>query len=345
MNEFDVTYLKLLKEIIDSGYRKVTRAGETLSLFGKSMSFDLRKGIPLLTTKKVFYKGIIHELLWFLSGNTNITYLVKNNVHIWDDDAYRWYLEKWKNFNENVKEPLRIPPLSKEEFIAEINENGDYYSPFPCYHYGDLGPIYGKQWRRFGYNNVDQISNVIKALKNNPDDRRMLIIAFNPDMLQEMALPPCHIMFQFYTRELSNEERWKIYNKDEPFDNSYDSIAKLLENNIPTRELSCMFTMRSNDFCCGNPYNICQYAILTYMIAEVCNMTVGDLIFNGGDVHVYTNHLDGVCEQLQRQGSNEYPQLKFSRHIDNIFDFQYEDFIIDNYYPDKPIKYQLNVGL
>ena len=348
MNKVDKEYCKLLQEILDYGRYKNSRAGETISLFGKSMRFDLREGLPLLTTKRVYYKGIIHELLWFLKGDTNIKYLIDNNVHIWDDDAYRYYLEISKNAKERFE--------TKEDFLQAVREEKTFVfsghkqdpSILKYYKAGDLGPIYGKQWREYGYKNNDQIQNIIDLLKNNPDDRRMLCIAYNPNYLHEMALPPCHIMFQFYTYELQAIERlyWLCKQNGNKFDEyKYLTHEQLDELNVPRRTLSCSFSMRSNDFCCGNPYNIAQYAMLTYMLCEVCNMIPGELIYNGGDVHVYSNHIEGAKEQLSRNGSEIIPKLKFARKVNDINDFKYEDFIIEDYNPDPTIKYQLNVGL
>lgn len=345
MNKVDREYCNLLKEILDYGRYKQSRAGETISLFGRSMRFNLQDGLPLLTTKKVFYKGIIHELLWFLNGDTNIKYLVENNVHIWDDDAYRYYLELTKD--KHIQ-------LSKEEFLNAVKEEKTYMfetekeGVLKYYKAGDLGPIYGKQWRNYGKSEFDQIQNIIETLKNDPNDRRMLCVAFNPDVLDDVALPPCHIMFQFYTYELQPIERlaWLCEHSNGEYDEwKTTTHEKMDELNVPRHSLSCSFTMRSNDFCCGNPYNIAQYAMLTYMLCEVCNMIPGELVYNGGDVHVYTNHIEGAKEQLSRNGSEVIPKLKFNRKITDINDFKYEDFIIEDYYPDPSIKYELNVGL
>lgn len=343
MNNVDKQYLDLLQDILNNGVLKHTRAGDTLSVFGRMMRFNLKEGLPLLTTKKVFHRGCIEELLWFLKGDTNIKYLVDHDVHIWTDDAYRYFNELIKKNNEiaNIMFPDDSPsrqitwikPISKEQFITNVKEGktlkiqvqhfdfrdkteGSYKNAFLSYTFGDLGDVYGKQWRGYGMSGFDQIQNVISTLKSNPDDRRMLCVAFNPDVLKSVALPPCHVMFQFYTKEIANGKR----------------------------ELSCSFTMRSNDFCCGAPFNILQYAILTHMIAEVCDMEVGELIYIGGDVHVYTNHIENAKEQLQRKGCDTLPTLRFARPIKNIDDFKYEDFIIENYNPDPAIKYELNVG-
>ena len=345
MNKVDKEYCNLLREILDYGRYKQTRAGETISLFGKSMRFNLQDGLPLLTTKKVFYKGIIHELLWFLNGDTNIKYLVENNVHIWDDDAYRYYLELTQD---------KHTQMTKEQFMEAVKEGANYVFKTETEgllkHYvaGDLGPVYGKQWRRYGKSGFDQIHHIVETLKNNPNDRRMLCVAFNPDVLDEVALPPCHVMFQFYTHELQPIERlaWLCEHSNGEYDEWKSTThEKMDELNVPRYMLSCSFTMRSNDFCCGNPYNIAQYAMLTYMLCEVCNMIPGELVYNGGDVHVYTNHIEGAKEQLSRNGSEVMPKLKFNRKVTDINDFKYEDFIIEDYYPDPSIKYELNVGL
>ena len=345
MNKVDKEYCSLLQEILDYGRYKESRAGDTISLFGKTMRFDLKEGLPLLTTKKVFYKGIIHELLWFLSGDTNIRYLLENNVHIWDDDAYRYYLELTQD---------KHTQMTKEQFMEAVKEGANYVFKTEAEgllkHYvaGDLGPVYGKQWRRYGKSGFDQIHHIVETLKNNPNDRRMLCVAFNPDVLDEVALPPCHVMFQFYTYELQPIERlaWLCEHSNGEYDEWKSTThEKMDELNVPRYMLSCSFTMRSNDFCCGNPYNIAQYAMLTYMLCEVCNMVPGELIYNGGDVHVYTNHIEGAKEQLSRNGSEIIPKLKFNRKVTDINDFKYEDFIIEDYYPEASIKYPLNVGL
>ena len=345
MNNVDKQYLDLLQDILENGTYKNTRAGWVKSVFGRTMRFNLKEGLPLLTTKKVFYKGIIHELLWFLSGNTNIKYLVDNNVHIWDDDAYRWYLELSKECKKQ---------LTKEEFLEYVKNPTSFALPtdkdsiLKHYKPGDLGPIYGHQWRKQGKKQIDQIQNIINMLKTNPDDRRMICMAWNTNDFDDMALPPCHYGFQVYTRVLSNFERleWLWEHSDGEYDEwKTASEEKLDELNVPKRELSLMFNMRSNDFCCGNPYNISQYSMLAYMFCEVCNMVPGELIYVGGDIHVYENHFEPAKEQLQRKGSDRLPILRFARNINNIDDFKFEDFIIENYSPDPTIKYPLNVGL
>lgn len=426
MNNVDKQYLDILKDIIDNGVWKNTRSGNVKSVFGRTMRFNLSEGLPLLTTKKVFTKGIIYELLWFLKGDTNIKYLVDNNVHIWDDDAFRWfktldfkYLEREESYyneednkphidvhgyykldycifdleddiensytivlNNDIQNEISVTiedlkNITKEQFIDYVKKNawihrydihqGRKVSDKKIYQFGDLGEIYGKQWRNYGISGKDQIANIINTLKTNPDDRRMVLNAWNPDVLDNIALPACHMFATFWTRELTYQERFNILleknNNDEiivankigelcgddnaNFDNNSlkDKFNKLLEKeNIPTRELSCSFTMRSNDFCCGNPYNICQYAFLTYMFCEICNMKPGELIYIGNDVHIYENHIEQAEEQISRKGSDIIPKLSFKRKINDINDFTYEDFVISDYHPDAPIKYPLNVG-
>lgn len=426
MNNVDKQYLDILKDIIDNGVWKNTRSGRVKSVFGRTMRFNLNEGLPLLTTKKVFTKGIIYELLWFLKGDTNIKYLVDNNVHIWDDDAFRWFktldfkhLEREEPYydeednkthigghgcykldycifgleddiensytivlNNDIQNEISVTiedlkNITKEQFIDYVKKNawihrydihqGHKVSDKKIYQFGDLGEIYGKQWRNYGISGKDQIANIINTLKTNPDDRRMVLNAWNTDVLDNIALPACHMFATFWTRELTYQERFNILleknNNDEiivankigelcgddnaNFDNNSlkDKFNKLLEKeNIPTRELSCSFTMRSNDFCCGNPYNICQYAFLTYMFCEICNMKPGELIYIGNDVHIYENHIEQAEEQISRKGSGIIPKLSFKRKINDINDFTYEDFVISDYHPDAPIKYPLNVG-
>lgn len=342
MNNVDKQYIDLVNNILENGVEKNTRAGKVKSIFGAQLRFDLKKGFPLITTKKVFTKGIIYELLWFLKGETNIKYLIDNNVNIWTDDAYRYYLEhlkKWKNnknifiIDANTREFFYIEtlPSTKEEFITFVkNETLLHISvknktwitnPIGYYRFGDLGDVYGKQWRAGGENEVDQIENIIHTLKTNPDDRRMILSAWNVDSLDNVALPPCHIMAQFYTKEISNKE------------------------NIPTRELSCMFFCRSQDVPLGTPYNIASYALLTHMIAQVCNMSVGDLIYNGGDCHIYLNQMDGINEQLKNESFDALPTLVLNPNITNINDFTFDDIKIEGYQSHNAIKIPLSVGL
>ena len=385
MTNTDKVYLELVNDILNHGVEKSTRAGDVYSVFGRQLKFDLKEGLPLLTTKKVFTKGIIHELLWFLQrpynshGSMNIEYLVRNGVHIWDDDAYRWFKNevaaKYKNKIEKIlvctnddnfgKKPVYeywingetvknddawLESITKEEFLDLTLQRVEIRGPFELtYRFGDLGQIYGKQWRAFGYSMVDQINEIINTLKTNPNDRRMLCIAFNPDVLAlgNAALPPCHVMFQFYTRELHYDERLKYLKENYDLtDEEYNGMSGeyLDKYGVPRYGLSCMFNMRSNDVCCGTPFNWVQYSILTYMIAHLVNMIPDELVYCVGDCHIYKNHVNGVMEQLQRNGSDVVPKLKIKRMVGSIDDFKYDDFEIVDYYPDPPIKFKLNVG-
>lgn len=407
MNNVDKQYCDLLSNILENGHVKGDRTGTgTISIFGGHMRIDLKKGFPLLTTKKMYTKGIIHELLWFLKGDTNIKYLVDNNVHIWDDDAYRYYKELVTKHNEimNVLSKCRddksglsfvyddaihdedfvfdtdelnvIDIVSKDEFLKQVSEN----QPLPVlvsydetiswigtteffvkgYTYGDLGQVYGKMWRDFNggvgrklfdckSGGVDQIKDVINKLLTNPDDRRMIVTAWNPSKLSDMALPPCHLLYQFYTRELSLDERLNILRKkDELFvyDHDDDLIPQLDVYDIPKRELSLSFYCRSQDVPLGTPFNIASYALLTHMIAHVCNMTVGELIYNAGDCHVYLNQINNVEEQIKRD-PNKYnsPTLWLNPEVKNIDDFTFNDIKINGYQSYDSIKIPLSTGV
>lgn len=391
MNKTDKVYIDLLNDIMENGVEKNTRAGDVLSVFGRQLRFDLKEGFPLLTTKKVFMKGIMHELLWFLQrsynshSSMNIEYLVRNGVHIWDDDAYRWFkteiaegfskrpltnefmvcvsddegvnahrkptYEVWIENELRHRDTEWLKNITKEEFIDLTLQRVEIHGSFmSVYRFGDLGPVYGKQWRSFGRNHIDQIQNIITTLRRNPNDRRMLCVAFNPDQLDEMALPPCHVMFQFYTRKLGLNERLDWVNKNEeltggeywgPDDATDEDLDKY---NVPKYGLSCMWVQRSVDVACGLPFNIASYALLTHIIAHLVGMIPDELVGSLGDCHIYKNHIDGVNEQLKRAGNDTLPTLKIKRKVESIEDFNYDDFEIVNYNPDPPIKYQLNVG-
>ncbi len=254
-------YLDLLKRIKDEGIVKTDRTGTgTKSVFGHQMRFDLSEGFPLLTTKKVFLKGIIHELLWFLAGDTNIKYLVENGVHIWDNDAYRYYNELC------VKEG--VLPVSMDEFLRAAQEGLD--SPIEGYKFGDLNHVYGYQWRSWPRPNgesIDQIQQAVDLIKHNPDSRRIIVSAWNVADVEKMALPPCHTLFQFY---------------------------------VADGKLSCMLYQRSADTFLGVPFNIASYALLTMMMAQVCGLEAGEFVHTTGDTHLYLNHFEQVEEQLSR---------------------------------------------
>ena len=341
MNNVDKQYLNLLQDILENGVYKETRAGWVKSLFGKQMRFNLKEGLPILTTKKVFTKGIIHELLWFLNGDTNIKYLIGNNVHIWDDDAYRYYLELCKKDN--------IDALDKETFLKMVQIEAKQEFNGILYKFGDLGKVYGHQWRKQGEKQIDQIQNIINMLKSNPDDRRMICMAWNANDFDEMALPPCHYGFQVYTRELTPTERlewlWEHSNGEY---NEWKSPTKqsLDDLGVPQRELSLMWSQRSCDFGLGFCFNLLSYSILLAMLAQCVNMTCGDVICSLGDVHIYENHIEGLTEQLNRNPFKyDLPKLELNPNVKNINDFTYDDIKIIGYESYPIIKLPLSVGL
>ena len=272
-------YLDLLQHILDNGFQKGDRTGTgTISVFGYQMRFHLEDGFPLLTTKKVHLRSIIHELLWLINGDTNIKYLHDNKVSIWDE---------WADSN------------------------------------GDLGPIYGAQWRNWNNEGIDQIADVINSLKNNPNSRRHIVTAWNPSVLPDesskdfaanvangkAALPPCHAFFQFY---------------------------------VADNKLSCQLYQRSADVFLGVPFNIASYSLLTMMIAQVCGLGLGDFVHTFGDVHIYNNHIDQVKLQLSRE-PRELPTMKLNPEVNSIFDFKYDDFKLENYNPYDAIKADVSI--
>ena len=256
-------YLDLMRHVLENGHDKSDRTGTgTRSVFGWQMRFDLAKGFPMVTTKKLHLKSIVHELLWFLQGDTNIAYLKENGVRIWDE---------WADEN------------------------------------GDLGPVYGKQWRRWETPDgrlIDQIAQLVNSLKNNPDSRRHIVSAWNPGDVDSMALPPCHCLFQFY---------------------------------VAGGKLSCQLYQRSADIFLGVPFNIASYALLTHMLAQQCELEVGDFIWTGGDCHIYSNHFEQVEQQLART-PHPYPLLNIKRRPASIFDYAYEDFEVLEYQHHPAIK-------
>ena len=364
-NHVDEQYLNLVNDILEHGVEKDTRAGKTLSVFGKQLRFNLKEGLPMLTTKKMFAKGVIHELLWFLKGDTNIKYLVDNGVHIWDDDAYRYFLEKTKG--------VSYLNLTKEQFLEEVKNKSTRKKLFEKYYYdqlpeekkqnwipqtinddgyrcGDLGPVYGKQWRN--WNGVDQVKELISKLRTNPDDRRLMISAWNVSQIPTMALPPCHYTCQFYTKEMTLEERQKwVIDTGFEFklpDNYFErNLSELFDEwGVPRRKLSCMFQMRSNDIGCGTAFNWLSYALMTHIIAQCVNMDVDELIYTVGDAHIYKNHIEPLKEQLARNPHlYALPTLWLNPEKKNIDDFTYDDIKIIGYKSYPAIKLQLNVGL
>ena len=285
-------YLDLLKEIKSNGTKKDDRTGTgTISIFGHQMRFDLKEGFPLVTTKKVNFNAILHELLWFIKGDTNIEYLVKNNVNIWNEWPFQSWLEK-----TSQSESLIMHSAEWKEKLTEFIELIKTDSTFSA-KYGDLGPVYGKQWRDF--EGIDQLNQVVEDLKNNPNSRRHIVSAWNPKEIPIMiksGLPPCHTLFQFY---------------------------------VSDGKLSCQLYQRSADVFLGVPYNIASYALLTYMMASVTNLEVGEFIHSLGDTHIYLNHIDQVEEQLLRQ-PYILPKIKINKKA-NLFDYVFEDFELKDY--------------
>jgi len=326
MNNIDRQYLELVNHILRFGYTKQDRTGTgTKSIFGWQIRHSMKDGFPLLTTKKMAFKTMVTELLWMLRGDTNIKYLVDNGCHIWDGDAYKNYVNTHENYewtDEFCKKNLKDcgdqwMELSKEEFINKIKTDDEFAKKW-----GELGPIYGKQWRKWkqkdilewGYKEgeveVDQIANAIHPLKTDPDSRRILVSAWNVGELDQMTLPPCHYSFQFYTRELSEDERYELCAAQK---SKMTAISEedYIKYNIPTRAISLSWQQRSVDVGLGLPFNIASYALLLEIIAKEVNMVPEEVIGNLGDCHIYLNHEEGLKEQLTRI-PYDLPKLKFN---------------------------------
>ena len=292
-------YLDLVRHIRDHGVKKEDRTGTgTVSIFGHQMRFDLAHGFPLVTSKKVHLKSILHELLWFIRGDTNIRYLVENGVGIWNDWPYQnWLRETGQDTSLEMYSPEWRAVM--KEFIEKIKTDRDFAAQ-----YGDLGPVYGKQWRNFG--GVDQLTQLIEDIKSNPDSRRLIVSAWNPQDIPVMVksgLPPCHSLFQFY---------------------------------VVDGRLSCQLYQRSADVFLGVPFNIASYAILTMMIAQVSGLGLGDFVHTFGDAHLYLNHMDQVEEQLSRS-TFDLPTMKINSQVTSLFDFVFDDFELQNYQSHGPI--------
>ena len=360
-NGLDEQYIDLLRDILKNGVEKNTRNGKVLSVFGRSIRYKFKDGkFPLLTTKKMYWKGIVTELLWFLRGETNIKYLVDNDCHIWDGDAYKKYQletcgecdKKWllelDEINLKTGYGSKIHrQLTKEEFINKIKTDDEFAKKW-----GNLGRIYGKQWRdwlnlkweatdkvdlsnpnqpmiKWNIVSIDQIANLINDLKTNPDSRRLMVNSWNVGELDSMVLPPCHYGFQMYTRELSSTERYNLLTDTEkksfiiamrPMmspDDKYDEVHYTIDNyykHIPTRAISLSYNARSQDVPLGTPFNVASYALLLEIVARMVNMVPDELITNMGDCHIYLNQIDGVKEQIGRE---PYPLP--SLHINTEF--------------------------
>lgn len=297
-------YLDLLQDIKTNGTIKSDRTGTgTKSVFGRQIRFDLNAGFPAVTTKKLFLRGIIHELLWFLQGDSNIEYLVKNDVHIWDAWPFKAYM---------ITTGQPVPEVGSDQwneqikaFTLSIKTDHDF-----AVKYGELGPIYGYQWRHWPDGKggeIDQIKEAVDALRNNPDSRRIIVSAWNVADIQEMAksgLPPCHSLFQFY---------------------------------VADGKLSCQLYQRSADTLLGVPFNIASYALLTMMMAQVTGLQVGEFVHTFGDTHIYLNHLEQVDLQLSRE-VRDLPTMKLNSDVKSIFDFTIDDFTLEGYDPHPAIK-------
>ncbi len=292
-------YLELLKDIKQNGVKKADRTGVgTISVFGRQLRFDLSQGFPAITTKKLFMRGIIHELIWFLAGSSNIKYLVDNDVHIWDEWPYKAYL---------LKQGKKPPDSTSQEWKKGIKEFTDKIKTDAKFakEYGELGPVYGYQWRNWpapGGKHIDQISKVVETLKNDPNSRRIIVSAWNVADIDEMAksgLPPCHLLFQFY---------------------------------VAGGKLSCQMYQRSADTFLGVPFNIASYALLTMMMAQAVGLKPGELVHTFGDTHIYLNHLNQVEEQLARK-PRKLSKMKINPKVKSIFDFTIDDFELLGYDP------------
>ena len=319
-NELEQTYLDFLQYILDHGVKKEDRTGTgTISVFGYQMRYDLSKGFPLFTTKRVPFRLVASELLWFIKGDTNIRYLLQHNNNIWNEWAFKKWVESDEYQGPDMTDFGRRCLVDEEfnvlyekelkDFCNRILEDDEFAEK-----YGDLGNVYGKQWRRWTDsegNEIDQLKDVIEQIKNNPDSRRLIVNAWNPEDVinagakgSKSALPPCHVMFQFYVIE---------------------------------GKLSCMLTQRSVDSLLGCPFNVASYALLTHLIAHECGLEVGEFIHSAGDAHIYLNHIDQVKEQLSRE-LRELPTLKINPEKKSVFDIEMEDLTIEGYNPHPPIK-------
>jgi len=319
MNSLDKKYQQLLSDIIEFGVEKSDRTGTgTISEFGYQFRHKMSEGFPLLTTKKMHWNSIVTELLWFLRGDTNIKFLLDYNCHIWDGDAYKNYCKWWNEVEADAKqhELYKDSVLpTKEQFIHNIKTDKEFAKKW-----GELGPIYGKQWRNwelpnysiehveYGFDNnlhIDQIQNLINELKTNPDSRRLMVNAWNVGELDQMILPPCHYGFQVYTREMSVQERNEWFqinrNANNPTMKSDWKDFELDQQNIPKRYISLMWNQRSVDTFLGLPFNIASYGLLLEIIAKEVNMVPDELIGNLGDVHLYKNHIEQAKEQIGRE--------------------------------------------
>jgi len=349
-NSVDKQYIDFLKHILENGELKEDRTGTgTLSVFDYSMTFDMSEGFPLLTSKKIFTKAVIHELIWFLRGDTNIKYLVDNGVNIWNGDAF-------KNYMKNSSEFRGDWPDTMSDFIDRIKSDDKFAKKW-----GELGPVYGKQWRNWkgskkvpngweygavsGWKDVpqgDQIADLIRDLKTNPDSRRLMVSAWNPGEIDQMVLPPCHYGFQCYTNKMTLDERkeWWCKSLNKSLVYSLDMTdVDLDEREVPKRKLSLKWNQRSCDVPLGIPFNIASYAILLHLLAREVNMVPNQLKFSGGDCHIYTNQIDSVKEQLTRE---TFDLCKIELNNDSIDNIHFDNIKIIDYKSSPVIKFELS---
>lgn len=357
MNNIDIQYIDLLKDILDNGTVKKVRNGETIGVFGRVIRHDMKLGFPLLTTKKMAWKQIVTELLWFLRGESNIQSLVKDGNHIWVGDAYKYY-------ERSLKESGKDVILDKPSFIQKIKMENRFAAEW-----GDMGPIYGVQWRdwesshpitidggkgapgkneiwtgEFERVRIDQIQNLLDTLQKNPDDRRMIVSAWHVDQIPSMKLPPCHYSFQVYTRELSEAERIGLIQHtgmDALIPEARDEFMK--KYNVPTRAISLMWNQRSVDTPLGLPFNIASYGLLLQILGLYVNMVPDELIAVLGDTHIYTNQIEGVKEQIKRE-PKKLPTLDIHPGIldYDIDKLEYGMFTLENYDPHPKIYFPLS---
>jgi len=338
-------YLEVLQDILDNGREKESGRENMPNTIGLSRATilmkDVSKNFPLLTTKNMYWKGIVCELLWFLRGETNIKYLVDNNVNIWNGDAYRWYL---KHHNMAA---MDVDPLTMEEFVERIKNGYLGYAPYSDKQYklGDLGKVYGHQWRN--QNGVDQVQDVFDDLKNNPYGRYKIIDGWNKRDFPEMALPPCHLLYQFIVRPMTEDERRKIAYERFPELKMFWQTKQMDEHNIPKYYLDLNMYQRSCDTFLGVPFNIASMSLLLILVAEANNMVAGDSFWIGGDTHLYISHLDAVKEQLSRIPTKQ-PTVVIARRIETLADvcnLTTNDIILKDYESQDKIKAELFTGL
>lgn len=381
MNKVDTEYFRIVNDILTNGKLKKNRTGvDTIGIFGAQAKYDINlNAFPILTTKKVHFPAILHELLWFISGDTNIKYLVDNNVRIWNEWAY----VKYKKACDKATEPdydIHIEDLEKncvremtqEEFVNEIKTNSNFAAKW-----GELGEgTYGGMWRDFPFytiandndpstcpkgsaigtkgdyaeswffGRIDQLTKVINKLKTNPDDRRMIVSAWHPYWVDHCALPPCHCLFHFNTEELTQDERFDLYRKSGG-NKGWVSVTEMNEKvlndaNIPKRRLNCLLYQRSQDTALGNPFNVTSYSLLTAMIAQSVNMTTGTFTHSTGDTHIYVTHIDGLKLQLTRE-PKKLPKLWLNPEVKSLFDFKYDDIKLLDYEFHPTIKFDVAV--